>query len=49
MVEDRLSDEIIAGRIKDGQEVAIDAEGGTIVFRVQDQKVSEDGAAKVIS
>jgi len=49
MVEDRLSDEIIAGRIRDGQEVTIDAEGGTLVFRVQDQKVSEDGAAKVIS
>lgn len=49
MVEDRLSDEIIAGRIKDGQEVTVDAQEGALVFHVQDQKGSEDGAAKVIS
>ena len=49
MVEDRLSDEIIAGRIKDGREVSIDAEEGALVFHVQDQKGSEYGAAKDIT
>jgi ATP-dependent Clp protease ATP-binding subunit ClpC len=48
LVEDRLSDEIISGRIKDGQEVTVDAGEGTLVFRVEARKGSEDGAAKDI-
>jgi ATP-dependent Clp protease ATP-binding subunit ClpC len=46
LVEDRLSDEIISGRIKDGQEVIVDAREGTLVFRVEALKGSEDRAAK---
>ena len=38
MVEDRLSDEIIAGRVKDGQEVIVDA-GRVLVFHVRAKKV----------
>ncbi len=46
MVEDRLSDEIIAGRVKDGQEVIVDAGEGALVFHVRGQKGSQAGAAK---
>ncbi|HBK59381.1 MAG TPA: ATP-dependent Clp protease ATP-binding subunit ClpC, partial [Firmicutes bacterium] len=46
LVEDRLSDEIIACRIKDGQQVGVDVQEGALVFRVQGKKGAPDGAAK---
>ncbi len=46
LVEDRLSDDIIAGRIMDGQNVRADVREGALVFEVQDGKGAPDGPVK---